>query len=111
MTMNSNENPSPLPQPMRNTCPKCGNGWNENTPFCPQCGASLTPPIKQKASAGTQILFGCGFIVLGGMGACFSMLGLSEGFSTSALNPAMLVGAAMIGCALFLLWKLVRGGR
>ncbi len=107
--MNSNENESPLPQPMRNTCPNCGFGWNEDMPFCPQCGAALASLVKQKASAGTPILFGCGFIMFGAVGACFSLVGLDGG--TGVFNRYLLIGVALIGLSLFLLWKLVRGGR
>jgi uncharacterized protein (DUF983 family) len=107
--MNSNENPSPLPQPMRNTCRNCGYGWNENIPFCPQCGAAMAPLANSKASAGILVLFGFGFVVFGAMGACFSMFGFSGG--ADMLNPLSLVGVTFVGLSLFMLWKLVRGGR
>lgn len=110
--MNPNDHPSPLPQPMRNTCRNCGFGWNENTPFCPRCGASLAPLVKQKASAGTMIALGCGFILFGATGACFSLFGFSDGIvSSSSLNPFSFIGVGLLGASLFLLWKLVRGGR
>ncbi len=57
-----------------------------------------------------MVLFGCGFIVLGALGACFSMVGFSD-FGGSALNPFSFIGVALIVSSLFLLWKLVRGGR
>ncbi len=109
-SMNSNNTP-PLPQPSSFTCSNCGFGWNEDTAFCPRCGAAQTPLVKQRASTGVLVAYGCGFITLGAMGACFSLFGLGGAGLRDWLNPFSLVGVALVAGALFLLWKLVRGGR
>lgn len=108
--MNS-ENTPPLPQPMRYTCDHCGFGWNEPSQFCPRCGAAQTPAAQQRASTGTLLAYGCGFIFLGGVGACFSLMGFSSGSIRDSLNVFTLIGVAAVAGSLFLLWKLVRGGR
>lgn len=109
--MNPNDNPAPLSQPTRFTCAHCGFGWNESNPFCPRCGAAQTPALKQKASAGVMVAYGCGFIVFGAVGACFSLLGVDGGSLSDKLNPVTIIGVASVALSLFLLWKLVRGGR
>lgn len=96
--MNSNENQSPLPQPMRNTCSNCGFGWNENTPFCPRCGAKLTQD-KRPLSLFAQIMLGVTSIVIASIGACFGMLGVigGGGFWYLALGVVLLVAAFLLG--------------
>lgn len=108
--MNSDNTP-PLPQPTSYTCPHCGFGYNEPSAFCPRCGAAQTPTAQQKASAGTLIAYGCGFIFLGGIGACFSLVGFSSGSIRDSLNPFTFIGVFFGASALFLLWKLIKGGR
>lgn len=112
--MNSDNTPPPLPQPTSYTCPHCGFGYNQLSDFCPRCGAAQTPVARQKASTGTLVAYGCGFVVLGAIGACFSLAGVSSapyGGIKDALNPFTFIGVAAIAGALFLLFKLLRGGR
>lgn len=104
-------NPPPLPSPHRFTCSNCGFGWDEATPYCPHCGQAQAPLQRPRAGAGVLIALGCGFIVFGAMGACFSYIGLGQAFDSSPANAFSFMGLALIALALFLLWKLVRGGR
>ena len=39
---------SPIPQPTRYTCPKCGAGWNQAMLACPHCGAAPQEPQRKK---------------------------------------------------------------
>ncbi|BCM93336.1 hypothetical protein IAD21_05227 [Abditibacteriota bacterium] len=108
----SSDNIPPLPQPTRYTCANCGFGWNEPSQFCPRCGAALVPIARQKASSITLVAYGCGFILLGGLGACFSLVGFGGGFEgTDWANPFSFIGVVLVAFALFLLWKMIRGGR
>jgi len=109
--MNSDGNPSPLPQPARFTCRNCGFGWNEDTPFCPRCGASQSPAKQPGYSTVTKMALGCGFVMLGAMGACFSLFGLEGGFNANALNGLTYIGIGLGGLAIFLLWSAIRGGK
>ncbi len=106
------DNTPPIPQPTRYTCRHCGFGWNEATPFCPRCGAAQTPAAQQKANTGAMVAYGCGFMFLGALGACFSLVGFGGGFEgTGWANPFTLIGVLLVAAALFLLWKLIRGGK
>jgi len=109
--MNSDENPSPLSQPTRNTCSHCGFGWNENTPFCPRCGAAQTPAKRRPLDAVAKVGLGCGLIIFGGVGTCFSYIGLNRVFDNTLLNSFTFIGVACLGLTLFLTFLLVRGGK
>jgi len=111
MNPNSDHTP-PLPQPTSYTCAHCGFGWNEPLQFCPHCGAAQTPVVQQRASGFALFAYGCGFIFLGALGACFSLVGFGGGVEGDGwINPFTLVGVVLGAAALFLLWKLIRGGR
>jgi len=109
--MNPDENPPPLPQPARFTCRNCGFGWNEDTPFCPRCGASQSPTKRRGYDMATKVALGSGFIIFGAMGACFSWFGFSGGLNAQTLNGFTYIGVALFGLALFLLWSAIRGGK
>lgn len=96
---------------MRNTCGNCGFGWNEATPYCPRCGASLAPVTRSKIDGATKAVLGYGFIIFGAVGACFSYVGFGRAFDPSPFNAFSLFGMALLCFAGFLLWNLVRGGR
>ncbi len=107
--MNPNDSSSPLPQPNAYTCSHCGFGWNEDSAFCPRCGAAQTPVEKQKRSALAIFGYGCGFMFFGALGACVSIG--SIGGVRDWLNIGSVIGFLFVVFALYLLWKLVRGGR
>ncbi len=104
--MSPNEDQPPLPQPMRNTCHKCGSGWNENTPFCPQCGAAHTEQARHDASPGVMVVYGCAALILGTFGL---LLAFAMEASDTQVVPNWSANV-LLGLFLFCLWKFFRGG-
>lgn len=54
--------------------------------------------------------YGCGFMFLGGLGACFALVGMGMK-NTLTFNASTLTGVVFLFGALLLLWNWVTGGR
>lgn len=91
-------NEPPIPAPADKQCFNCGKSLETDALFCPHCGASLGLPhsdFKKAARHLSLASIGGSLMVIGAIGACFTVLAggawLSWRFFVNYLLPALAV--------------------